>query len=617
MEEGLLMLFRHRTFILSTALLLLAHLVLRSVPGNSQTPEPDPPHSRVWPSFLDMLPESALQKRSVGTGRETPATGGPADTPEVTLPVTAAFDPVDATLYVLVHRGQVIVSGRDDAPRRWTTQEMLRSQEGSGPLDTSPDRLPDPLRDPDRGFMPFMLHPRAMSVSSDSTQIMAPRRKMAADLYTYRNGTVRPMAQLLFDSYEPQMMDFDLMSRALLFWDLGAGKVHRLDPAEGRFERIDLSFSHRNMYGHASTIVKQGEWMVIGGFGNWSYKNLLVYFNELNREWLKTPQREPVYPQDSYFGTLVQLDEGLLEYLHPSLQHQGHHFKKTFSQGVWQKRQRLHCVEEPPAPPDPASAIQSRLIRSNTFMVAPTHRIAAYHPLGSKLHFVHLDWNDAIPYDLLTGFDDSDDPEWGRTVAFYRWVSDQWHLYHVFAVSGLDHPSVQERVITSAQIQSQMQGHWNSKPLLHYILPFWPLIAAIFVGLSVLTAFLYRSAREHTPQKDPYRGLRFETQNGHHRIISGDAQIELPEEESFQRLLKILQRLIESQTYEISIREIDHVLFDQIDHAAMRTRSRSKLISIINERVTQVTGIERRFLIQGRNPLDKRQRVLSLDRSFL
>ncbi|WP_146198538.1 hypothetical protein [Rhodohalobacter mucosus] len=77
---------------------------------------------------------------------------------------------------------------------------------------------------------------------------------------------------------------FDSASDTFYFWDTGVGSVYELDLDDGSFNRIDNSHPHRNQYTHYP-FFKDGTVHAFGGYGYWSWKSYITYFNTYLKEW--------------------------------------------------------------------------------------------------------------------------------------------------------------------------------------------------------------------------------------------------------------------------------------------------------------------------------------------
>lgn len=90
----------------------------------------------------------------------------------------------------------------------------------------------------------------------------------------------------------------------LLFWDWSVGKVYRLT-SEGQTTRLDQSFTHRNQYGHAPWIGMDGTIYAFGGYGLFTGKNIVTFFNQNIRSWTLLPISDNSVPPPPQSGALA------------------------------------------------------------------------------------------------------------------------------------------------------------------------------------------------------------------------------------------------------------------------------------------------------------------------
>ena len=89
---------------------------------------------------------------------------------------------------------------------------------------------------------------------------------------------------------------------ALLMWDAGGGRVFRYDLETRRLDRLDNSYSFRAFYGHADLVFPDDYRIyAYGGYGEFTSKNILIYYNQTNQEWVDIPIFGDV-PTSYYYG---------------------------------------------------------------------------------------------------------------------------------------------------------------------------------------------------------------------------------------------------------------------------------------------------------------------------
>lgn len=91
---------------------------------------------------------------------------------------------------------------------------------------------------------------------------------------------------------------------ALLLWDAGLGRVFRYDFDTRELERLDQSYNFRGFYGHAEQFIDNDYSIyAFGGYGEFTKKNELIFYNNREKEWLDIPAYGDI-PSKHYIGDL-------------------------------------------------------------------------------------------------------------------------------------------------------------------------------------------------------------------------------------------------------------------------------------------------------------------------
>ena len=77
---------------------------------------------------------------------------------------------------------------------------------------------------------------------------------------------------------------YDENSGQAFLWDRGVGRVFTINMVDYSIQRIDHSFNHRNQFEHQA-VVKDSTIYAFGGYGYWSWKNYITYYNHDLKEW--------------------------------------------------------------------------------------------------------------------------------------------------------------------------------------------------------------------------------------------------------------------------------------------------------------------------------------------
>ncbi|SMO32804.1 hypothetical protein [Fodinibius sediminis] len=108
------------------------------------------------------------------------------------------------------------------------------------------------------------------------------------------------------DRIENFQFGYNPVKEKLQLWSNGIGQMYEISLSNFSIRRIDQSHNHRNQYGHAPFFHNNGSLFGFGGYGYWSWKNILTFYNYQINEWNVQPvdpNSEMPPPQAPIFGT--------------------------------------------------------------------------------------------------------------------------------------------------------------------------------------------------------------------------------------------------------------------------------------------------------------------------
>ncbi|WP_020403936.1 hypothetical protein [Gracilimonas tropica] len=100
------------------------------------------------------------------------------------------------------------------------------------------------------------------------------------------------------------------------FWSRGVGSVYEIDPSIDTLVRKDLSFDHKNQFGHIP-FFRDGKLYAFGGYGLWTYKNFISVYHPEIQEWnlhAPKPTSRLPDPREAKFGFYQESDDALYIY---------------------------------------------------------------------------------------------------------------------------------------------------------------------------------------------------------------------------------------------------------------------------------------------------------------
>lgn len=161
--------------------------------------------------------------------------------------------------------------------------------------------------------------------------------KLAAAKKWEKHPFVFKADQLNFELFKESFRPITLSNGRLFFVYKAIGEVYELK--NDTLQRIDHSFKHENQYNH-SLFEHNNRIYAFGGYGLFTFKNILVYFDDVSKEWLevitpvKPPERATHYFQYNK-GVLYIFGGGYSDGLHLISRHDCWAFH--FNTQKWQK----------------------------------------------------------------------------------------------------------------------------------------------------------------------------------------------------------------------------------------------------------------------------------------
>jgi hypothetical protein len=108
-----------------------------------------------------------------------------------------------------------------------------------------------------------------------------------------------------FDAFKELYRPITLSNGRLFFVYTGIGEVYEL--VNDTLKRVDHSFKHENQFGH-SLFEHNNRIYAFGGYGLFTFKNLLLYYDDLSKEWFQVDT--PLKPTEraNQFFQLIKHD---------------------------------------------------------------------------------------------------------------------------------------------------------------------------------------------------------------------------------------------------------------------------------------------------------------------
>lgn len=475
-----------------------------------------------------------------------------------------------------------------------------------------------------------------------------------------RSGIQQSSHRLEFDSFEPQRMDIHPSSGELMFWDEGMGSVHsisglaldgrgvsilRQDLADGLI-RVDNSFPHRNMYDHAA-VLSPYNIITYGGYGNWFYKQLLIYLDEASSEWLLVPQTgESIPPRGSraqlfqypFIGyeasetDLLTVGEVPLWLIHPLINDQGEpeldvSFQQ-FSDREWLEPTKIELPNTAQNLAECMESFSASVVHKQpgTYRLDPNRSIFAVYNHCGEIVFLHPETRTAYPYQPTQ---DSYSDDYHYSQAFYDPTIDDWIIFH-FHLDSVNIPmtlqgdsgnqvrsanSASQVILTPRPVSSQQ---FTADEIAKLTLA-GPSITPnasprgiiILAGVSTIILF----AAVFLVRRRQRRPFTFKRVNGHIKILKGLRPVNEVHRQDLVALFTIILRKYPFQRDQLSwsIQDFDQALGYHELSPSIRNTKRHELLEHFNQLIGRL--IDRpnvQILEQHPDPQDRRKKIITL-----
>ncbi|MDR9388024.1 MAG: hypothetical protein RI513_03365 [Balneolaceae bacterium] len=495
-----------------------------------------------------------------------------------------------------------------------------------------------------------------------------------------RSGVQQRVHRLEFDSFEPQRMDIHPITGGLVFWDDGVGSVHlisglsqdeaaqsdeeapsnerslddalppvlRADLSEG-LTRVDRSFPHRNMYDHAAVLTPY-QIITYGGYGNWFYKQLMIYLDEVTLEWLLVPQAGDLlpprgaraqlfqYPFIGYGDTDERSEEDLdpitdpitvgevpLWLLHPQVNEEGEPASELkfqqFMDRTWQEPVDIQLPNAHDNLRECVESFKASVVHKQpgTYRLDPNRSTLAVYDHCGELVFIHPESMTAYAYEPTK--DSYNDP-YHYSQAFYDPTVDNWIIFHFH---------MEPAQIESSQMESSRtepnQTTWTPRPVSTQeftaeeiasltlagptIAPNTSPLGFILITLSSTLGLFGLVMWVRRRQQKP---LTFKRVNGHIKITKGIRPVnEIHRQDSVALFTMILRKHpFQREQLSWTIQEFDQALGFHELSPSIRNTKREEILSHFNSFLSRLKDRSNTVCLeQHSDPQDKRKKIIT------
>ncbi|MFO7799483.1 MAG: hypothetical protein R6V22_06905 [Rhodohalobacter sp.] len=424
------------------------------------------------------------------------------------------------------------------------------------------------------------------------------------------SGSVDTLATVQFDQNFGKILDVPPNGNELLIWDAGLGRVHSLDLETFELSRLDESHNHMNQFGHGATVAENGNIYAMGGYGYWEFKNQLVFYSQEHRQWelLSKPDSEIV--PSNIAGKLFRTKDTFLYINKPIESNTGHSYAYRYvpDDNRWVLDQSLTRML--------SNALLDVERSSTYFNQTSTYAIDHSRNLiglirhtRSQSHYAYLiDFEENQMYELdLSQLNIYDIKNF-----FYVPGKDHWVILgHPFSTNrrdqlilrtfefDLSHPAL-------SVVQFQEDDGYKTTMILGSFGGLFLIILGWFFYRNILSSGS-RDRSKHRAKSSPY--IMEISKDGNEELAvyfdgkkfshSGDVYL--------SRVFDVIYQMKQEGTSEMLISDLDQKLFSDNTHSSYKSRTRRKVIQVIN------SESDYEIIEEKKSQTDKRVKVIDVN----
>jgi len=433
-------------------------------------------------------------------------------------------------------------------------------------------------------------------------------RENGSILQFSESGQIDTLGTFTVEFNERQIIDVHPNGNELLFWDSGLGRVHSFDLNTLEFTRLDESHNHMNQFGHAATLDEMGNIYAMGGYGYWEFKNHLIYYSQNDRQWdlFSKPDSE-IVPKNT--GGQLFRTNGTFYYFvkpHPSSRH-SFAYKHLPSENKWVSDQKLNQL----LAHNFLSFERSRSVyaQTSTYAIDRSRNLVGVLYSGNQIDYTYLiDLEEKQEYRL----DHSLLSIYNAKNLFYVPGKDHWVIMgHPFSTNrrdqlilrtfefDLSHPAL-------SVVQAQEGKSFKTTMILGSFGGIFLIIIGWFFYRNILSAG-DRDKSEQRIKSPTYImeiskddeedfAVYFDGKNFSH---SGDVYL--------SRMFEVIYRMKREGISQMLISDLDQKLFSENTHSSYKSRTRRKVIHIIN------SESDYEIIEEKKSQTDKRIKVIDVN----
>ena len=432
------------------------------------------------------------------------------------------------------------------------------------------------------------------------------------DLYIFRTnqnklvriteaGTIDTLATLTFEDDFGKKMETSVNGDKILFWDSAVGRAYSFDLESLLLDRIDTSFHHQNMFGHAAVLSEHDHIYAIGGYGFWEFKNLLIRFEPDTGQWEEVIVKNREAVIESMRGMLFNTQSDFYYLISPAdnansspLAYRLNREKKE-----WQKNEVI--TELLNGIFFGNSAKSTKAGQTSTHKVDAGSGIFGFLSNEGQSDYINLvDYTKEKLYRIRVSALGMVDPR----ALFYSERLNQW------IVAG-HNPATNRRntlLITTFEFDPAHPFVQTITPPKYFnsLYPYAAFIVLFFIGF-IGWKVLNNNKKEIQASEEENYPVNIHISNDKPVIMINGNTFNSAGDRQLEKLWEIIIEMVQSGQNEILASTVDQQLYSSQTHQSYISRNRKKLIKLINDECGK------QLITEEKSKVDKRFKVLTVD----
>ena len=416
-------------------------------------------------------------------------------------------------------------------------------------------------------------------------------------------GTIDTLSVIQIESGNNKRMDTDPRGDRLRFWSNGVGKVYEFHLHNSELQRVDTSRDHMNQFGHAAWLSVDGHIYTLGGYGYWTLKNMLIRFEPESGQWQRINVRNEEDLIKSRDGYLFR-DEDRFYYIVEPYESHGHTavvYELDPLTKTWETNSALSSLLRGMNLRETKRARISFLQEYTHAFDTKTGSFGFFAGPSDRRSLNILDSRNSLLYRA----DMSKIGIYDVRATFYSERIGEWILVgHPFSTNERD-----ELIIRTFNPDPDHMAVSTIRPTFfkqNYIGIVGGTIAGVILIFIVGTVIVTRRNKEEDIAAPNSADVQISGTKGQLSVTIEGKPFNILNDQMLQTLWQIIYEMKMDGVSEIQVSDLDEQLFSDQAHSSYRSRTRKKLIEIINEACSQP------LIREKKSKVDKRIKVLSI-----